>query len=110
MWLTAADKNAKVPPKLEPERATRAEVQKALKASAEAIRALVEKSLDDPGGKVPNFKPDVVAFVGYLIAHDSHHRGQIAMLARQVGHGLPPETGFGLWEWGSLWRDCGFGK
>jgi len=41
---------------------------------------------------------------------DSHHRGQIYMLARQLGHPVPAETGFGLWEWGTLWRECGFGK
>ena len=110
MWLSAADKSAKLPAKLDPNKATRAEVQAALKASAHAIHALLEKALNDPSGKVPHFKPDVVAFVGYLIAHDSHHRGQIAMLARQVGHPLPPQTGFGLWEWGTLWRECGYGK
>ncbi|MGB7438038.1 MAG: DinB family protein [Candidatus Acidiferrum sp.] len=110
MWLTAADKTAKHPAKLDPDKATRAQVQASLKASAEGLRALLEKALDDPAGKVPHFKPDVVAFVGYLIAHDSHHRGQIAMLARQVGHAVPTQTGFGLWEWGNLWRECGFGK
>ena len=110
MWLSAADKTGKHPSKLDPDKATRAQVQASLKASAEAIRGLLEKALSDPAGKVPHFKPDVVAFVGYLIAHDSHHRGQIAMLARQVGYPIPTQTGFGLWEWGALWRDCGFGK
>jgi uncharacterized damage-inducible protein DinB len=110
MWLSAADKTAKLPAKLDPQKATRAEVQSALKSSAGAVHALLGKALNDPGGKVPHFKPGVVAFVGYLIAHDSHHRGQMAMLARQVGHPLPLQTGFGLWEWGSLWRECGFGK
>ena len=110
MWLSAADKNGKHPAKLDPDKATRAEVQTALKASADCIHALLEQALDDPAGKVPHFKPNVVAFVGYLIAHDSHHRGQIAMLAHQVGHALPAQTGFALWEWGTLWRDCGFGK
>jgi uncharacterized damage-inducible protein DinB len=110
MWLSAAYKNGKQPGKLDPDKATRAQVQSSLKASADAICGLIEKALDDPAGKVPHFKPDVVAFVGYLIAHDSHHRGQITMLARQVGHSVPTQTGFGLWEWGNLWRDCGFGK
>jgi len=110
MWLSAADKSGKHPAKLDPDKATRAQVQSSLKASAASIHALLEKALNDPAGKVPHFKPDVVAFVGYLIAHDSHHRGQIAMLARQVGHPVPTQTGFGLWEWGSLWRECGFGK
>jgi uncharacterized damage-inducible protein DinB len=110
MWISAADESAKQPAELDPDKATRAQVQAALKDSAEAIHALLEKALSDPAGKVPHFKPDVVAFVGYLIAHDSHHRGQIAMLARQVGHPVPTQTGFGLWEWGSSWRECGFGK
>ena len=110
MWLAAADKSAKLPAKLDPEKASREQVQGSLKASADAIHGLLQKALEDAAGKVPNFKPDVVAFVGYLIAHDSHHRGQISMLARQVGHPLPPKVGFGLWEWGAIWRDCGFGK
>ena len=59
---------------------------------------------------MPNFRPDVVAFVGYLIANDPHHRGQIAMMARQRwGIPLAPKIGFGLWEWGSLWKECGSG-
>jgi len=109
MWLSAADKTAKVPAKLEPDKATREQVQAALKASAAAIEKLLEKALEDPSGRVPNFRPDVVSFVGYLIAHDSHHRGQIAMMARQVGHPVPPKVAFGLWEWGTLWKECGYG-
>jgi uncharacterized damage-inducible protein DinB len=108
MWLGAADKNAKVPAKLHPDKATREQVQAALKASASAVEKLLEKALEDPSGKVPNFRPNVVSFVGYLIAHDSHHRGQIAMLARQVGHPVDPKAAFGLWEWGTLWKECGF--
>jgi len=104
MWLTAADKTAKAPAKVDPNKATRAQVQAALKASAAAIEALLAKSLEDSTGRVPSFKPDVVHFVGYLIAHDAHHRGQIGMLARQLGYPIPPKVGFGLWEWGTLWR------
>ena len=52
-------------------------------------------------GRIKNFRPDVAGFLGYLIAHDAHHRGQIAMLARQIGHPLPQKTMFGMWEWGS---------
>jgi|SRR5579863_2688334 len=105
MWLAAADKSAKVPAKLDADKASRKEIQAGLKASAAAIQALIQKGLADPAGRVPNFRPDVVAFVGYLVSHDSHHRGQISMLARQVGHPVPPKAGFGLWEWGSLWRE-----
>ncbi len=110
MWLTAADKTAKIPAKLDPEKATRAKVRAALKASAAAIQLLLTKALEDPTGRIPNLKPDVVHFVGYLIAHDAHHRGQICMLARQVGYNIFPKVSFGLWEWGTLWRESGSGK
>ncbi len=106
MWLSAADKAAKLPAKLDAEKSSREEVSHALGNSAAAISKLIEKGLADPAGKVPNFKPDVVAFVGYLIAHDAHHRGQIAMLARQLGHPIPAKTGFGMWEWGTLSKEA----
>ena len=105
MWLAAADKSAKIPAKLDADKVSREEIQAGLKASAAAIQTLIQKGLADPAGRVPNFKPDVVAFVGYLVSHDSHHRGQISMLARQVGHPVPPKASFGLWEWGTLWRE-----
>ena len=110
MWLKAADKAAKLPGKLEGESATRAETQAALKASAAAVDALLEKALADPEGRVPQFKPNVAAFVGYLVAHDAHHRGQMAMLARQLGHPLDAKASYGLWEWGTLWKESGFGE
>jgi uncharacterized damage-inducible protein DinB len=50
---------------------------------------------------VKGFKPDVGGVVGYLIAHDAHHRGQISMLARQLGRPLSKSAGFGMWEWGT---------
>ena len=106
MWLSAADKTAKLPAKLDGEKSSREAVSQALCNSATAISKLIEKGLADPAGKVPNFKPNVVAFVGYLIAHDAHHRGQIAMLARQLGHPIPAKTGFGMWEWGTLWKEA----
>jgi uncharacterized damage-inducible protein DinB len=110
MWLAAADKSAKLPAKLDDEKVSQRDVMEALTISAADLRELIRKGLDDDAGKVPNFKPDVIAFVGYLIAHDSHHRGQIGMLARQVGHPIPPKVSFGLWEWGTLWKECGFSR
>ena len=98
MWLKAAAKGTKIPPQLDRLKVTPGQAQKALAASHTAVAKLVEASLV-AGGKVKNFPPDVAAFVAYLISHDAHHRGQICMLSRQVGHRLPNAVMFGMWEW-----------
>ncbi len=71
----------------------------ALAASAGAVEALLRKSLAS-GGKVKGFKPHAAAFLGYLISHESHHRGQIVLTLKQAGHPVDKKTAFGLWEWG----------
>ena len=70
-----------------------------LKASGQAIAALFKKSLEN-GGRIKGFKPHVTAFLGYVVSHESHHRGQIALSLKQSGHPLDKKVGFGIWEWG----------
>jgi uncharacterized damage-inducible protein DinB len=97
MWLKAA--GGTLPLALDKASITREEAIAGLQASAAALRDLIATSLET-GVRVKNFKPDTAAFVGYMIAHDSHHRGQIAILARQTGFPLSKKANFGLWEWG----------
>jgi uncharacterized damage-inducible protein DinB len=70
-----------------------------LEASAAAVSALLGKALA-AGGKVRGFRPHAAAFLGYLVSHESHHRGQIALTLKQAGHPLDRKTAYGLWEWG----------
>jgi uncharacterized damage-inducible protein DinB len=74
-------------------------LRRSLEASAAAVSALLAKALA-AGGKVRGFKPHAAAFLGYLVSHESHHRGQIALTLKQAGHPLDRKTAYGLWEWG----------
>jgi uncharacterized damage-inducible protein DinB len=74
-------------------------LRKSLAESGNAIGNLLTASLE-ADGRVKGFKPHASAFTGYLISHESHHRGQIVLLLKQAGHRLDNKTLFGLWEWG----------
>lgn len=39
-----------------------------------------------------------VVLLGYLIAHDSHHRALILLACKQSGVRVPEETRFAIWE------------
>ena len=99
MWLKAAAKGSAIPEQLDKAKATPVQARKSLGESYTALTTVISSALASDG-RVKGFRPDVAGFVGYLIAHDAHHRGQIAMLARQVGHPLSPKAMFGMWEWG----------
>jgi len=100
MWLKAAAKETKIPEQLDRTKVTPTQASKGLEQSRSALAAVLKSALEN-GGRVKGFKPDVAGFFGYLIAHDAHHRGQICMLARQIGHPLPQKAMFGMWEWGT---------
>ncbi|HTT66566.1 MAG TPA: DinB family protein [Gemmatimonadales bacterium] len=78
----------------------------ALKRSSRGIAALLELGCRR-GGQVPssrayvwrNLALDVEHVLTYFVAHEAHHRGQIVMVARQLGYRLPPSVMAGLWQW-----------
>jgi uncharacterized damage-inducible protein DinB len=98
MWLKGAKANH-IPAQLDRATVTPAQAVKGMTSSCEALHALISTALKSDG-RVRNFRPDVAGFIAYLIAHDAHHRGQVTMLARQLGHPLPQKAMFGMWEWG----------
>jgi uncharacterized damage-inducible protein DinB len=79
------------------------ELTRALARSSEGMTELIRLAVAR-GGTVPraawqNFPEDVVHFLSYFVAHEAHHRGQLCMVARQLGHRLPAEVSAGLWQW-----------
>ena len=79
------------------------ELVRALSRSSTGIVKLIELGAAR-GGAVPratwqNFPTDLVHFLSYFVAHEAHHRGQLILLARQLGHRLPPSVTNGVWQW-----------
>jgi uncharacterized damage-inducible protein DinB len=46
-----------------------------------------------------NLPLDVGHVLGYFVAHEAHHRGQIVLVARALGYRLPMAITAGLWQW-----------
>ncbi len=98
MWLKAANiALLEGLVKIEKGDITKESLSAALTKSALAIENLFEQAID---GKIKGFKPHSTAFLGYLISHESHHRGQIMLALKQSGHPVDQKTQYGIWEWG----------
>lgn len=105
MWIKMiGGRYGVVVPKLVDHRTVRpAETLRALERSSRGMVELIKLGAAR-GGNIPpadwqNFPTDLVHFLSYFVAHEAHHRGQLVMLARQLGHRLPRDVTSGLWQW-----------
>lgn len=107
MWVKTLGRThgVRVPQSVDRHRVSRQRVLTALGRSATAIRQLLEAGLAN-GGRLAGFSPpEVTHFLAYHVAHEGHHRGQIVMVARQLGHRLPDDVAYGLWQWSKRSRE-----
>jgi uncharacterized damage-inducible protein DinB len=86
-----------------------AELVKALSRSSDGMISLIKLGIAN-GGRVPraawqNFPTDMEHFLSYFAAHEGHHRGQLCMVARQLGQRLPRSVAGGIWQWTRLSRE-----
>jgi uncharacterized damage-inducible protein DinB len=100
-----------VPRRVDLRRVRPPELVKALSRSSEGMVHLIELGIAN-GGRVPratwqNFPTDMEHFLSYFVAHEGHHRGQLCMVARQLGQRLPLTVTNGIWQWMRLSRQGG---
>jgi len=115
-WLRNSAPHLKCPARLDPERCTMKQAAAAHhKSAAQCLRMLTEALSDDPKRKVTKFSrgwlrkwPAGASMFAYMFSHEAHHRGQILMLARQLGYRVPVEDACGIWDWDKLWKQHGF--
>jgi uncharacterized damage-inducible protein DinB len=113
-WLRLSAPHLKLPAQLDRTRCTRRQVRIALAESARRCSEMLAEALGRPEGRVKQFRRDGwarpwlagAAMFAYMILHDAHHRGQVCMLAHQLG--FPIKAGYKIWAWERLWKECGF--
>ncbi len=115
MWIKTLGKEhgIAVPRAVNRHKVSPKELITALGRSSRGIISLLTLGCDR-GGVIPasssytwrNLPLDVGHVLTYFVAHEGHHRGQIVMLARQLGHRLPVEITGGLWHFSKRAREA----
>jgi uncharacterized damage-inducible protein DinB len=114
MWIKTLGKEhgIAVPKSVNRHKVKPKDLAKALQDSGNGISNLLKFGCDQ-GGSIPassayvwrNLPLDVGHVLTYFVAHEAHHRGQIVMIARQLGCRLPAEITNGLWLWSKRSRE-----
>jgi uncharacterized damage-inducible protein DinB len=113
-WMRLSAPHLPLPAVLERAHCTQKQVRVALEESAAGCSQMLADARSPHNG--PAFVRDGwakpwaagAAMVAYMITHEAHHRGQVCMLAHQLGFPLPVKAGAGMWDWEKLWKECGF--
>lgn len=102
MWLqVAAPKKHVSFVKLSKEETNPEVIAGALDHSAQMIEDLMMVAVM-AGGKIKGTKFDVFSFLGYLISHESHHRGNIMLTLKVSGCPIEKDLSYRIWEWDKL--------
>lgn len=117
VWLKNSAPHLKCPAPLDPFRCTLKQAAAAHKKSgAQCLRMLTDALSQDPQRRVPKFSrgswsqvwPAGGTMFAYMFFHEAHHRGQVILLAHQLGYRLPVKAAYGIWHWEKLWKQAGY--
>jgi len=116
VWLKHSAPHLNCPAPLDPFRCTMKQAAAAHKKSAAQCLLMLEEALSaHTKRRVRKFSrgawsqtwPAGAAMFAYMFSHEAHHRGQITMLAHQLGYRLPVKAWAGIWWWEKLWERAG---
>ncbi len=114
-WVRLTAPHMVIPNQLSHAHCTRQQARAGLAESAARCEEMLDEALGGSGGRVMEFRrdgwaapwPAGVEMLCYMISHEAHHRGQVCMLAHQLGFPLADRVTAGMWNWEKLWRDSG---
>ncbi|MFZ0339633.1 MAG: DinB family protein [Terracidiphilus sp.] len=114
-WIRLTAPHLKVPLLLKHTRCTPRQASKAFTQSGARCAEMLAEALDGDDGRVKKFLRDGWArpwpvgpeMLCYIISHEAHHRGQVCMIAHQLGFPLSNTVTSEMWNWEKLWKECG---
>jgi uncharacterized damage-inducible protein DinB len=109
-WVRLTAPHLGVPAQLNRTDCTPEQARAGLAESAARCSEMLAEAFGDSRGRVETFwrdgwaKPWPVGpeMLCYMLSHEAHHRGQVCMLAHQLGFPLSKETTSGMWNWEKL--------
>jgi uncharacterized damage-inducible protein DinB len=112
-WVRLTAPHLKVPAQLNRAHCTPQQARAGLAESATSCAEMLAEALGDGGGRIEKFVRDGWArpwpvgpeMLCYMLSHEAHHRGQVCMLAHQLGFPLPNEVAYGIWNWEKLLKE-----
>ena len=114
-WVRLTAPHLKVPRQLNRAHITRKQARAGLAKSASRCAEMLAEALGGDVSRIEKFRRDGWArpwpvgleMLCYMLSHEAHHRGQVCMLAHQLGFPLPNKVAYGMWNWEKLWKECG---
>lgn len=112
-WLRLSAPHMKLPAALDRSCCSQQQAGEALAESAARCCEMLAQALSEPNGGIQVFRRDGIAkpwpagaaMAAYMISHDAHHRGQVCMLAHQLGFPLPVSAVAAMWAWEKLGKN-----
>jgi uncharacterized damage-inducible protein DinB len=108
-WLRLSAPRLELPAPLDRARSTQEEAGAALADSGARCAEMLAEALSSPGKTFLRDGwarpwPAGPAMAAYMITHEAHHRGQVCMLAHQLG--FPLKAAHEIWAWERLTPDA----